>query len=67
MKNLRGPDAREKRFALSLGLVLVRRLNGSWAARRGDGVVVYVIDGTNAGWRGFRRFVAPLLGTGFRF
>jgi hypothetical protein len=63
----RGPDARERRIATLVGLTLHRRLDGSWAARSATLGTVYVIDGTNAGWRKFRRFVADVAGGGFRF
>jgi hypothetical protein len=64
--NKRGPDARERRLAMLVGLTLHRRLDGTWAARS-QTATVYVIDGTNAGWRRFRRFVADVSGGGFRF
>lgn len=62
----RGPDAREKRIAMLVGLTLHRRLDGSWAAKSPSGTL-YVIDGTNRSWRFFRRFVAEIAGNGFRF
>lgn len=65
MKNRRGPTARERRIALVVGLTLQGRY-GYWAAVSPSGTV-YVIDGTPAGWRGFRRFVAEVAGDGFRF
>jgi hypothetical protein len=65
--NKRGPDAREKRIALLVGLTLHRRLDGTWAAKSPTTGTVYVIDGTNASWRAFRRFVAEVAGRGFRF
>jgi alpha-beta hydrolase superfamily lysophospholipase len=64
--NRRGPDAREKRIALLVGLTLHRRLDGTWAAKSPTGTV-YVIHGTAASWRAFRRFVAEVAGQGFRF
>lgn len=64
--NKRGPEARERRLAMLVGLSLHRRLDGTWAARSSNGTV-YVIDGTHAGWRRFRRFVADVAGGGFRF
>jgi hypothetical protein len=64
--NKRGPDAREKRIALTVGLTLHRSLDGLWEARSPSGTV-WMIDGTPASWRRFRRFVAELQATGFRF
>lgn len=64
---MRGPTAREKRIALAVGLTLHRRLDGTWAARDAKGWSIYVINGTDSGWRRFRRFVAPLIEVGFRF
>jgi hypothetical protein len=62
----RGPDTREKRIALSVGLTLHRSLDGVWEAKSPTGTV-WLIDGTNASWRLFRRFVAELQAAGFRF
>lgn len=66
MDSKRGPDARERRIALVVGLTLHPREGGAWAAQSPTGTV-YVIDGTPAAWRGFRRFVAEVAGNGYRF
>ena len=62
----RKPTPRERRIALTVGLTLHPGKFGHWLAKDSKGTV-YVIDGVDQAWSDFRRFVAPLQGTGFRF
>ncbi|SHL52942.1 hypothetical protein SAMN05443637_1357 [Pseudonocardia thermophila] len=62
----RKPTPRERRIALTVGLTLHPARYGHWVAKSPSGIV-YVIDGTDHTWEDFRRFVAEVQGTGFRF
>ena len=57
----RGPKARDREAALSVGLRIVGPRFGVWFAVGANDEVVLVIDGTGAGWRQFRRDCALAL------